>query len=67
MDTKHWSASKTIWFNVGTALLTLLCSNIDVLQSVLPDQVYVYVSMAAAGVNVLLRARTSVPITNARS
>ncbi len=59
MEAKHWSQSKTIWFNIFIAMLTVLCSSVDLLRSVLPDAAFLVISMLAAGVNVWLRTRTS--------
>lgn len=62
MESKHWSESRTIWFNAIIAALTVLCGSVELLRSVLPDWAFLVVSMFAAGINVWLRTRTSVPL-----
>lgn len=62
MNAKQWNQSKTIWFNIFIAVLTVLCSSIELLRQALPDVWYLGVSMLAAGVNVWLRTKTTVPL-----
>ena len=66
MDSKHWSQSKTIWFNALLAALTVLCSNVELLRASLSDGMYLWVSVGAAAVNVWLRTQTSVPLAGGR-
>jgi hypothetical protein len=59
---KHWLESKTVWFNAVIAGLVLACDNVAMLREVLPEHVYFYVSVVAAGANVWLRSKTSEPL-----
>jgi len=61
-ESKPWQCSRTIWFNVVIAMLTVLCTGIDLLRSALSPEWYLAVSMVAAGVNVWLRTKTALPI-----
>lgn len=66
LDSKHWSKSKTIRFNLLIAALAAGCQNIELLRSVLPDWGYLLLTMAVAVVNIWLRTVTVVPLSGRR-
>ncbi len=62
MDTqnsKSWKESRTIWFNIIVAMLTVLCAGIELLRERLPPEWYLVISMLAAAGNVWLRTVTT--------
>lgn len=59
---KHILQSRTVWFNLATALLPILADNLHLVRGYLPDWAYlVYLCLVAAG-NVYLRTLTSQPV-----
>ena len=58
---KKWYTSKTIWFNVIFAVLTILSNSLPAIQSQFQITPEVY-AMVAGFVNIILRAITASPI-----
>jgi hypothetical protein len=63
MNTKPWTQSKTILFNIVIALLTVLTSESDVLRGLLSDRGYVLLMLFVAVGNTYLRTVTDTAIT----
>ena len=58
---KKWYTSKTIWFNVIFAVLTILSNSLPAIQSQFQITPEVY-AIVAGFVNIILRAITASPI-----
>lgn len=59
---KPWWQSKTIWLNLISALLIALELKFDLLQPLLPSNVYAWLAVAITVANGVLRVVTSAPI-----
>lgn len=59
---KPWWQSKTIWLNLISALLIALELKFDLLQPLLPSNVYAWLAVAITVANGVLRVVTSSPI-----
>lgn len=62
MNAKAWYKSRTIWCNALIAALALAESQLDILQPLLPFNVYGGLAFALPIVNVVLRTVTTVPV-----
>lgn len=65
-DTKPWWQSRTVWFNVLTALLLLLdafASSLGLLQPLLPPAAWPWVACTVTVINLWLRAITRSGLT----
>lgn len=62
-NTKHWSQSKTLRFNLCAALLTVLSEQSGVLQSLLSEGGYVVLTVCIALGNAYLRTITTTALT----
>ena len=56
---KKWYKSKTVWFNLLVASMLLIEQNINLLQPLLPINLYALVSFIVPLVNVWLRVVTA--------
>lgn len=59
---KSWWQSKTIWLNLVSALLMALELKFDLLQPILPGNVYAWLAVAITVANGVLRVVTSAPL-----
>lgn len=59
---KPWWQSKTIWLNLISALLIALELKFDLLQPLLPSNVYAWLAVAITVANGVLRVVTSAPV-----
>ncbi len=59
---KLWWQSKTIWLNLLSALLIALELKLNLLQPLLPSNVYAWLAVAITVANSVLRVVTSAPI-----
>jgi hypothetical protein len=62
MNTKSWTQSKTILFNLAIAILTVLTSESDTLRGLLSDRGYVVLMLFVAIGNTTLRMKTDTAI-----
>uniref|UniRef100_A0A6H1ZEF4 Uncharacterized protein n=1 Tax=viral metagenome TaxID=1070528 RepID=A0A6H1ZEF4_9ZZZZ len=58
-DCKHWSRSRTLWFNAIVAGLVALEAGTGLLQPHLPVSLYTAVAVALPVVNAMLRVVTT--------
>lgn len=61
-DSKSWTKSKTILFNIAIALLTVLTSESETLRGLLSGGGYVMLMLFLAGANAYLRIITTTAI-----
>lgn len=61
---KSWLKSKTIWVNAVIASLAIIEANTQLLQSVLPTNIYVIVAIVLPIVNIFLRTITTEAIVS---
>ncbi|OIP06973.1 MAG: hypothetical protein AUK53_11880 [Betaproteobacteria bacterium CG2_30_59_46] len=59
---KPWWQSKTVWLNLISALLLALELKFDLLQPLVPGNVYAWMSVAITVANVILRVVTASPL-----
>lgn len=59
---KNWYQSKTMWFNIISAVLVVLEAQIGVLTPLLPSDVAPWVLLGIPLINVVLRVITTQPI-----
>ena len=59
---KNWYQSKTMWFNIISAVLVVLEAQIGVLTPLLPSDVAPWVLLGIPIINVVLRVITTQPI-----
>jgi hypothetical protein len=62
MDRKQWWQSKTVWFNLAAAFLTLLEASLGVLRPVVGESGYGYLVFLIALGNLILRFTTTTGI-----
>lgn len=61
---KSWLKSKTIWVNAIIASLAIVEANTQLLQSVLPTNIYVIVAIVLPIINIFLRTITTEAIVS---
>lgn len=61
---KSWLKSKTIWVNAIIAKLAIVEANTQLLQSVLPTNIYVIVAIVLPIINIFLRTITTEAIVS---
>lgn len=59
---KNWYQSKTMWFNIISAVLVVLEAQIGVLTPLLPSDVAPWVLLGIPIINVVLRIVTTQPL-----
>lgn len=59
---KPWWQSKTVWLNLISAMLLALELKFDLLQPLVPGNVYAWMSVAITVANGILRVVTAVPL-----
>lgn len=59
---KPWWQSKTVWLNLISALLLALELKFDLLQPLVPGNVYAWMSVAITVANGILRVVTAAPL-----
>jgi hypothetical protein len=59
---KNWYQSKTMWFNIISAVLVVLEAQLGVLTPLLPSDVAPWVLLGIPLINVVLRVITTQPL-----
>lgn len=59
---KHWSKSRTLWFNVISTLLITVEMQMPMLQPLLGYNVYIWLVLGVSMINAVLRTVTTEPL-----